>query len=255
MPMTGVPPKRFVVDQQTSAGRKAKAVSVRIWLMRRTLSHEDVAERAGNLLGHRHLCVCLSLVVAGTGEARAGNKGVEYLVDEARAENDLVLGRGEELALDAVDILDGLLIELRLVVDDQAQARRAVLCAADVVAAANVLPDELGDALFLWEVAVVLFRLCRSLCSGGFLFSRLRRDRRDFLVAERHGDLVVVEGIRHENRRRRVVAGRLDALRVELEQELALLDGIALLDLGVEVLAAEVDRVDADVDQDICTIL
>ena len=36
--MTGVPPKRFVVDQQTSAGRKAKAVSVRIWLMRRTLS-------------------------------------------------------------------------------------------------------------------------------------------------------------------------------------------------------------------------
>ncbi len=126
-----------------------------------------------------------------------------------------------------------------------------MLCAADVVAAANVLPDELGDALFLREVAVVLFRLC----SGGFLFSRLRRDRRDFLVAERHGDLVVVEGIRHENRRRRVVAGRLDALRVELEQELALLDCIALLNLGVEVLAAEVDRVDADVNQDICTIL
>ena len=129
-----------------------------------------------------------------------------------------------------------------------------MLCATYVVAAANVLPDELGNALFLREVAVVLFRLCRSLCSEGFLFSRLCRDRRDFLVAECHGDLVVVEGIRHEDRRRRVVAGRLDALRVELEQELALLDRIALLDLGVEVLATEVDRVDTDVDQDICTI-
>ena len=38
MPMTGVPPKRFIVDQQTSAGRNANAVSVRIWLMRSRLS-------------------------------------------------------------------------------------------------------------------------------------------------------------------------------------------------------------------------
>ena len=38
MPMTGVPPKRFVVDQQTSAGRNANAVSVRMRLMRSTFS-------------------------------------------------------------------------------------------------------------------------------------------------------------------------------------------------------------------------
>ena len=36
--MTGVPPNFFIVDQQTSAGRKANAVSVRIWLMRTRLS-------------------------------------------------------------------------------------------------------------------------------------------------------------------------------------------------------------------------
>ena len=220
--------------------------------------HEDVAERAGDLLGHRHLCVCLSLVVAGTGEARAGDEGVVHLVDEACAEDNLVLGRRKELALDAVDVLDGLRVELRLVVDDQAQARRAVLGTADVVVAADVLPDELRDALFLRQVAVVLLRLCRgSGCirlRGGF-FCRLCRDRRDLLVAERHRDLVVVEGVRHEDRRRRVVTGRLDALRVELQEQLALLDRIALRNLGVEVLAAEVDRVDADVDQDVCAVL
>lgn len=131
----------------------------------------------------------------------------------------------------------------------QAQARRAVLGAADIVVAADVLPDKLRDAFFLRQVAVVFLRLRRrSGCirlRGGF-FCRLCRDRRDLLIAERDRDLVVVEGVRHEDRRRRVVAGRLDALRVELQEQLALLDRIALRDLGVEVLAAEVDRVDAD---------
>ena len=208
---------------------------------------EDVAERAGNLLHRRHLRVSL-FFVAHAREIRALDELVKDLVDEARAEDDLVLGCCKELALDAVDVLDGLLINLRLVVDDEAQARRAVLSVADIVLAADVLPDELCHALLVREIVVlVVFGWCSGLCRCSFFCGRFRRDR---LVAKRDRDVAELCRIRHNDRRRRLIASGLDGLRVELEEQLAFLDRIALRCFRREMLAFELHRIHADMDED-----
>ena len=206
---------------------------------------EDVAERAGHFLDRRHLRVGF-LFVADAGERRAFDEFVKDLVDKARAEDDLILSRREELALDAVDVLDGLLVDLRLVVDDEAQARRAMLRVADVVLAADVFPDELRDALLVREVVVLVVVRGRGFRRSRRIGGRFRDDR---LVAERDRDVAVVRRVRHDERRRRLVARRLDRLGVELEEQLAFLDLVALRGLGREVLAVQLDRVHADVDE------
>ena len=95
-----------------------------------------------------------------------------------------------------------------------------MFCTADIVAAADILPDELGDALFLRQIAVIFLRLsdlsCRSFSSFCLVFLRLRRNGRNFLVAKSYRNLVIIKGVRHEHRRRRIIAFRLNALRIEL---------------------------------------
>lgn len=128
--------------------------------------YEDVAERARNLLHERHLRVGF-LLVAHAGEIRPPDELREHLVDEARAKDDLVLRRREELPLHALDILDGLLIDLALVIHDEAQTRRAVLGVADILHAADVLLDELCDALLVGQVVKgMILRVRRRGCSA-----------------------------------------------------------------------------------------
>ena len=57
--------------------------------------------------------------------------------------------------------------------------------------------------------------------------------------------------LRHEDGRRCLVARRLDARRIELEQELSALYRIALCDMRRKMLSRKLHGIHADVDQEI----
>ena len=223
--------------------------------------HEDVAERARDLLRRRHLLVCGFLIGAARERGIHADEHVVDLVDEARAENDLVLCSREELPLDAVDVLDRLVLDLILVVQDQPQTRRAVLGGADVRHAADVVENLSRHALLSRHRGVGGIRPCRC-CSRRRYSRRCRRcrlaclvlafaRRGDLLCTQRERNRAVVRRIRHDDGRRRIVAGRANRRLVELDEEIALLDLRPLLHMRREVLALKVHRVESDVNEQV----
>ena len=216
--------------------------------------NEHVAERARDLLQRRHLIVRLLLAVHRAHEIRARDECVEHLVDEARAEDDLVLCGSEKLPLHAVDVLDRLLVDDRLVVHDEAQTRRTVLGTADIARAADVLPDELCDALLLRQIRidVIVRRSFRRRCFLGRCFlGRLITARGDLRIIECERDFSKVRCIRHEHGCRCLIPLRADCLGIELKQQLSALYRIPLRDMRRKMLALELHRIHTDMDEEI----
>ena len=123
-----------------------------------------------------------------------------------------------------------------------------MLGAAHIARAANVLPDELCDALLLRQIRIDVVLNHRSLCL--YLLSRIPA-RGDLRIVQRERDLSVVRRICHKHGRRGLIALRANRIGIELEQQLPALDRIALRDVRREMLALELHRVHADVDEEI----
>ena len=98
-------------------------------------THEDV------LLLRRGL---LNLGLGGSLDAAERDELFVDLVDGASAKNNLKLALGLKDALSAVDILEGLLVDLRVIGNHQAQARGAVCGRNNVVGATDVVEHLLG---------------------------------------------------------------------------------------------------------------
>ena len=196
-----------------------------------------------------HLIIRFLLAVHRAHEIRARDKGIEHLVDKARAEDDLVLCGGKELPLHTVDVLDRLLVDDRLVVDDEAQTRRTVLGTANIARAADVLPDELCDTLLLRQIRIDVI-LRRSRCCRGFL-GRLITARGDLRIIECERDLPEVRRVRHEHGRRCLIPLRTDRGGIELKQQLPALYRIALCNMRREMLPLKLHRIHTDVDEEI----
>ena len=98
-------------------------------------THKDVLLLRGGLL---------DLGLGGSFDAAERNELVVDLVDGAGAKNNLELALGLKDALSAVDILEGLLVDLRVIGNHQAQARGAVCGRNNVVGATDVVEHLLG---------------------------------------------------------------------------------------------------------------
>ena len=86
----------------------------------------------------------LDLVLGGGGQAGHGQELLVDLVDGAGANDQLELTIALEDTLNAVDVLQGVQVDLAVVHGDQAQASRAVRGADQVLAAAKSLVDLFG---------------------------------------------------------------------------------------------------------------
>ena len=128
-----------------------------------------------------------------------------------------------------------------------------MLSTANIPRSADILPDQLGDALFLWQIRVNVV-LCRLLCRS----RRLRRGfcivRGNFCPIRRQRDRPIVCRIGHKDGRRRLIAGRADGGGIELDQQLPLLHRIALRHMCSKMHPPELHRIHADVDEDIHAI-
>jgi len=71
---------------------------------------------------------------------------VEHLVHVTRADNDLEHAAGQEGALEVGILVEGRLVDLVHIVNDQTQAGRAVRRRVNVVCAAEVRHDVSGDS-------------------------------------------------------------------------------------------------------------
>ena len=128
-----------------------------------------------------------------------------------------------------------------------------MLSTANIPRSADILPDQLGDALFLWQIRVNVV-LCRLLCHS----RRLRRGfcivRGNFCPIRRQRDRPIVCRIGHKDGRRRLIAGRADGGGIELDQQLPLFYRIALRHMRSKMHPPELHRIHADVDEDIHAI-
>ena len=210
---------------------------------------EHIAQRTGNLLHERHLLIGRFLV------ARAGQRRIVRderradLVHKARAKDDLILLRREELAFDTLDVLDGLFVDQGLVVDNEAQARRAMLRRTHVAHAAHIFLDELRHALLIRQIVILAVTGCRSFCAAAI------RLRSHGLSIQLEGNAAVLIVVGHHHRGCRVIARGGDSLRVELQQKLPLRDLVALRSLCREMLALQIDRVHAYMDKKLNAVL
>ena len=105
--------------------------------------HEHVGQRLDDGLQGVHLLGGLGLDL---GHGTAGGAGIlaEYLVDlvdQPSAEDDLELVAGHELTFDQVDVVNGLLVDLVVIFQHDAQPRCAVRAGHDVFFAADLLGD------------------------------------------------------------------------------------------------------------------
>ena len=107
---------------------------------------KDVAEHLNGT--HKDvLLLCRGLLDLGLGgslDAAERNELFVDLVDGAGAKNNLELALGLKDALGAVDILEGLLVDLRVVGNHQTQTRGAVCGRNNVVGATDVVEHLLG---------------------------------------------------------------------------------------------------------------
>ena len=122
---------------------------------------------------------------------------------------------------------------------------------ADVRHAADVVENLARHALLRRHRGVGGIWPCRLSRSLRLPLFRLFASRRDRLSAQRKRDLAVVRRIRHDDGRRRIVARRADRRLVELDENIALPDLRPLLHMRREILALQVHRVEADVDEQI----
>ncbi len=84
-------------------------------------------------------CCFLDIVLGPALDMRDVDELVIDVVYDACAKNDLKLSACFKASLDSVDILDSLLVDLRIIRDDKAKSRRAVRCRDDVRWASDVV--------------------------------------------------------------------------------------------------------------------
>ena len=124
-----------------------------------------------------------------------------------------------------------------------------MLGAADIARAADVLPDELCDALLLRQIRidVIVRRSVRRRCFLG----RLITARGDLRITKCERDFSEVRCIRHEHGCRCLIPRRTNRFGIELEQQLPALYRVPLRDMCCEMLALELHRIHTDMNEEI----
>ena len=124
-----------------------------------------------------------------------------------------------------------------------------MLGAAHIARTADILPDELCNALLLRQIRidVIVRRSFRRRCFLG----RLITARGDLRITKCECDFSEVRCIRHEHGCRCLIPLRTNRFGIELKQQLPALYRVPLRNVRREMLALELHRIHTDMDEEI----